>query len=99
MEDQAPQLPQGPVRVPPEMILSFVAENLQDNIVILPMSGWEAIIQVIQEHDDKDLIAKLEALQVPVVPVMLEGLVTKKEESRIILPGDMPKGDGKIILL
>ncbi len=93
------QLPQGPVRVPPEMILSYIAENLQDNILVLPMAGWEAILQTIQEHGDKELIDKLEALQVPVVPIMLEGLTTKKEESRIILPGDMPKGDGKIITL
>ena len=93
-----PSQDQEAITVSPEMLLAQIVSHIGEEFVIIPTDGWQRIVKTIQSSNDKDLAKNLENLGVPVVPISLSPNTKPEEESLIILPDDMPKGDSKIIL-
>ena len=91
-----PSQEQEAITVTPEMLLAQIVAHIGEEFVVIPTNGWIKIVETIKSSKDESLADVLQALGVPVIPV---SLAPKKEESRIITPGDMPKGDGKIITI
>lgn len=100
-EQKIPPVPsqdQEAITVTPEMLLAQIVNYIGEEFVIIPTNGWMNIVKTIQESSDEDLDKRLEALGIPVIPVSLAPK-EQNEKSRIITPGNMPEGDGKIITL
>jgi hypothetical protein len=99
-EKASARVVQEAMTVSPELLLAQIVSTIGEEFVIVPTSGWVAIVTVLQEYDSREdksesLLQILEELGVPVIPV---SLASKEEENRIITPNDIPQGDSKIIM-
>lgn len=94
---------QEAITVSAEMLLAQIVNSVGEEFVIIPTDGWMMIVKTIQKYTEdamseegtkENLLKNLEGLGIPVVPV---SLAPKEEESRIIMPNDIPAGDSTII--
>jgi len=89
---------EGSMTVSPDMLLAQIVSHIGEDFVVIPTGGWACIVRAIKDYDPKEteetLLDILQGLGVPVIPVSL----SPKEESSIIMPSDMTKGDSKIIV-
>lgn len=90
-----PSQDQEAITVSADMLLAQLVGAVGPEFVVIPTQGWFDIVQELQKSTDEGLADRLQALQIPVVPV---SLAPKEEENRIITPDDMPQGESKIIL-
>jgi ferredoxin-fold anticodon binding domain-containing protein len=92
---------QEAITVSAEMLLAQIVSIIGEEFVVIPTGGWMSIVHTLQEYDSRDdksesILTIMEGLGVPVIPVSLSP--KKDEESRIITPNDMPKGESNIIM-
>lgn len=83
-----------------EVLLAQLVNVVGENFVVIPTSGWQAIVQTlmgIDENEEKpeSIVKIMENLGIPVVPVSLS---KKEEPSPILMPDDVPEGEGRIIM-
>lgn len=100
MNDQAPlqASTEETMTVTPEALLGQIVSYIGEEFVVIPTSGWQAIVKSLHEYKDDSggtIIEILEKLKIPVIPISLS---PKEEESRIILPNDTPKNGSNIIV-
>ena len=79
-----------------EHLLASIMKVVGQKMVILPMKGWEQIVDTIKKHDednDTNLLDELQSIGIPIVPVALK----MDNEPKIVTPGGN-RTDGGIIV-
>ena len=91
---------QEAVTVTPEMLLAQIVAHIGPEFVVIPSNGWMTIVKALHDFDkdgEENVVDVMQGLGVPVIPVSLAGK-SEEDESKIILPNDMPQGESKIIM-
>ncbi len=62
---------EGTFNVPVNQILQTITQQFQDDLAIIPLSGWENLLDLLVEHGNEEMKNAIDELKIPMAPIML----------------------------